>query len=162
MGHCVRARARRRMDCWTSDAARRNMELLAVLVPVAGPGMTRVRLGVFVSVSVLVTVGALPITACDSDQPSSSKVVGDPVRGEHFFTAYCSGCHTLKAARATGRVGPNLDKMKPSYARVAKQVTNPRFRPGTLDPSMMTFGPGTFTKSEIRDIAAFVFISTHK
>ena len=52
--------------------------------------------------------------------------------------------------------------MKPSYARVVKQVTNPRFRPGpSLILLMMTFGPNTFTKSEIpRDIAAFVFIST--
>jgi mono/diheme cytochrome c family protein len=119
--------------------------------------MTRVRLGL------LVTVGALLSTACDSDPQSSSNVVGNPVKGEIFFKGYCSGCHTLKAARATGRVGPNFDKMKPSYARVVKQVTNPRIRPGTyLDPSMMTFGPGTFSKSEIRDIAAFVFISTHK
>lgn len=116
-----------------------------------------------VSVPVLVTVGALLITACDSDQRSSTKVVGDPVRGEHFFSAYCSSCHTLKAARAAGRVGPNLDKLKPSYARVVKQVTNPRIRGGKrLPPSMMTFGPGTFTASEISDIAAFVFISTHE
>jgi mono/diheme cytochrome c family protein len=119
--------------------------------------MTRVSLGL------LVSVGALLSTACDSDPPSSSKVIGNPVKGEIFFKGYCSGCHTLKAARATGRVGPNFDKMKPSYARVVKQVTNPRFRPGRYpDPSMMTFGPGTFTKSEIRDIAAFVFISTHE
>jgi mono/diheme cytochrome c family protein len=133
-----------------------------VLVPVAGLRKTRVRLGVLVSVAVLVTICALLSTACDSDQRSSSKVVGDPVRGEHLFRTYCFGCHTLKAARAAGRVGPNLDRMKPSYARVVKQVTNPRIRPGTrLPPSMMTFGPGTFTASEIRDIAAFVFISTH-
>jgi mono/diheme cytochrome c family protein len=115
------------------------------------------------SLGLLVSVGALLSTACDSDPQSRPKVVGNPVKGEIFFKGYCSGCHTLKAARATGRVGPNFDKMKPSYARVVKQVTNPRIRPGIrLDPSMMTFGPGTFTKSEISDIAAFVFISTHK
>lgn len=120
-------------------------------------GMTRVRFGL------LVTVAALLSTACDSNPQSSSKVIGNPVKGEILFKGYCSGCHTLKAARATGRVGPNFDKMKPSYARVVKQVTNPRIRPGTyLEPSMMTFGPGTFTKSEIRHIAAFVFISTHE
>jgi mono/diheme cytochrome c family protein len=119
------------------------------------------RLALLVSVGVLVTLGALLSTACDSDPQSSSKVVGNPVKGEIFFKEYCSGCHTLKTARASGRIGPNFDKMKPSYARVVKQVTNPRFRPGTYpDPSMMTFGPGTFSKSDIRDIAAFVFIST--
>ena len=132
-------------------------EAPAVLLPVAGTRVTRVSLGV------LVSVGALLSIACDSDPQSSAKVIGNPVKGEIFFKGYCFGCHTLKAARATGRVGPNFDKMKPSYARVVKQVTNPRFRSGRyVDPSMMTFGPGTFTKSEIHDIAAFVFISTHE
>jgi mono/diheme cytochrome c family protein len=128
--------------------------------------MTRVRFGLLVSVGVLVTIGVLLSTACDSERAptaaprSSSKVSGDPVRGEHFFRVYCSSCHTLKAARAVGRVGPDLDQMKPSYARVVKQVTNPR-GVEDLPPSMLTFGPDTFTASDIRDIAAFVFISTH-
>ena len=98
--------------------------------------MTRTRLGL------LVIVGALLCTACDSEPQSSSKVIGSPVKGEIFFKKYCSGCHTLKAAGATGRGGPDFDKIKPSYAQVVKQVTNPRFGPGTYpDPSMMTFGP---------------------
>lgn len=130
--------------------------------------MTRVRLGGLASVGVLVTIGVLlstgviPTTSPTvSPLMSSSKVVGDPARGEHFFSEYCSSCHTLKAARATGQLGPNLDTMKPSYERVVKQVTNPRGA-DRLPPSMLTFGPDTFTKSDIRDIAAFVFISTHR
>lgn len=128
--------------------------------------MTRVRLGALASVAVLVMIGALlstdvfPTGAPTVAPRSSSKVVGDPARGEHFFSEYCSSCHTLKAAGATGRIGPNLDKLKPSYARVVKQVTNPRGAE-SLPPSMLTFGPDTFTASDIRDIAAFVFISTH-
>ena len=118
--------------------------------------MTRVRIGG------LLMAGALLSAACDSDRQSTPRIRGDPVNGKTLFADYCSGCHTLKAARATGRVGPNFDEMKPSYARVVKQVTNPRFRAGKYpDPSMMTFGPGTFTNSQIRDLAAFVFISTH-
>jgi mono/diheme cytochrome c family protein len=130
--------------------------------------MTRVRFALLASVGVLLTTGALvstgviPTAAPTVAPRSSSKVVGDPARGEHFFTEYCSSCHTLTAARATGRVGPNLDKLKPSYPRVVKQVTNPRFRGANFPKSMITFGPDTFTESDIRDIAAFVFISTHK
>lgn len=41
-----------------------------------------------------------------------------------FESAGCSGCHTLKAAGATGTVGPNLDQLKPAEARIVKQVTN--------------------------------------
>ena len=131
-----------------------------------GPKVTRARWGVVATAGLLATIGALfstgviPPAAPTVAPPSSSKVVGDAVRGKQLFTTYCSGCHTLKAARASGRVGPNLDEMKPSYARVVKQVTNPRLPPG-LDLSMLTFFPGTFTESDIRDIAAFVFMSTH-
>jgi mono/diheme cytochrome c family protein len=127
--------------------------------------MIPVRLALLASVGVLVTIGALLSTdairtaAPSGAQRSSSTVVGDPARGEQFFSEYCSSCHTLKAARATGRVGPNLDKLKPSYQRVVKQVTNPR---GAVPLSMITFGPDTFTASDIHDIAAFVFISTHR
>jgi mono/diheme cytochrome c family protein len=133
------------------------MEYLHSLLHCDAARMTRVGLGL------LVTAGALLSAACDSDPQKSSKANGNPVKGEALFRGYCSGCHTLKAAQATGKVGPNFDKMKPSYARVVKQVTSPRFRPGTIvDRSMLTFFPGTFTKSDIRDIAAFVFISTHE
>jgi mono/diheme cytochrome c family protein len=131
------------------------MEHLLSLLHCQAARMTRLGL--------LVTMSALLSTACDSDPQKSSKPIGNPVKGAILFKGYCSGCHTLKAARATGKLGPDFDKMKPSYARVVKQVTNPRFRPGTIpDLSMLTFGPGTFTKADIRDIAAFVFISTHE
>jgi mono/diheme cytochrome c family protein len=39
-----------------------------------------------------------------------------------FASAGCAGCHTLKAAGASGNVGPNLDTLKPNSARVAHQV----------------------------------------
>jgi mono/diheme cytochrome c family protein len=55
-----------------------------------------------------------------------------------LFSQNCAGCHTLKAANATGTVGPNLDTLKPSAATVTKQVNNgggamPAFK-GTLSP----------------------------
>ena len=34
-----------------------------------------------------------------------------------FAKSGCAACHTLKAAKAKGQVGPNLDKLKPSVAR---------------------------------------------
>jgi mono/diheme cytochrome c family protein len=45
--------------------------------------------------------------------------------GKTIFTeAGCGSCHTLKDAGTTGTVGPNLDQLKPSFARVVRQVTN--------------------------------------
>ena len=41
-----------------------------------------------------------------------------------FASVGCASCHTLKAASATGRTGPNLDDLKPSEGTVEHQVTN--------------------------------------
>jgi cbb3-type cytochrome c oxidase subunit III len=41
-----------------------------------------------------------------------------------FMEAGCGSCHTLKDAGTTGTIGPNLDQLKPPYARVVRQVTN--------------------------------------
>jgi mono/diheme cytochrome c family protein len=39
-----------------------------------------------------------------------------------FQSAGCGSCHTLKAAGATGAIGPNLDQARPSAATVAAIV----------------------------------------
>jgi mono/diheme cytochrome c family protein len=45
-------------------------------------------------------------------------------QGKQAFTQNCAGCHTLKAAAATGTVGPNLDDLKPDAPTVQRQVIN--------------------------------------
>jgi mono/diheme cytochrome c family protein len=42
--------------------------------------------------------------------------------GKALFASNCASCHTLKAANATGAVGPNLDQLKPPLAIVKNQV----------------------------------------
>ena len=76
-------------------------------------------------------------------EPSSPKApAAAGPDGAALFTANCAGCHTLKAANATGTVGPNLDNLKPSDAVAAKQITNgggamPAFK-GTLSAAEIT------------------------
>src|SRR5262245_17428565 len=41
-----------------------------------------------------------------------------------FVSLGCASCHTLKAAGASGRVGPNLDELMPDAATVARQMRN--------------------------------------
>jgi mono/diheme cytochrome c family protein len=65
-----------------------------------------------------------------------------------FTSAGCSGCHTLHAAGASGNVGPNLDQLKPSKARVAAQVTNG----GKIMPAFK----GRLSQKQIADVAAYV------
>jgi cbb3-type cytochrome c oxidase subunit III len=42
--------------------------------------------------------------------------------GKQIFIAKCGGCHTLKDAGTTGTQGPNLDLLKPPFARAKNQV----------------------------------------
>jgi mono/diheme cytochrome c family protein len=66
---------------------------------------------------------------------------GKPDGKQIFASAGCSGCHTLKAAGATGNVGPNLDRLKPPKAIVVRQVEHgggamPAFK-GQLSPAQI-------------------------
>jgi mono/diheme cytochrome c family protein len=74
-----------------------------------------------------------------------------------FIQTGCNACHTLRAAKAAATIGTNLDRAKPSYATVVQVVT--QGRTGSLG-TMPTFG-GTLTTAQIRNVAAFVYASTH-
>src|SRR5262249_209319 len=70
-----------------------------------------------------------------------------------FASAGCASCHTLKAAGATGTVGPNLDDAKPPASLLADRVPNAQApRPSFKGPP---------SAQQIQDVAAYVFQSTH-
>ena len=71
-----------------------------------------------------------------------------------FASAGCGACHTLKAAGATGTVGPNLDALKPSESRVERQVTNG----GAVMPAFKS----KLSAAEIKAVATFVSSSAGK
>ncbi|HZQ16391.1 MAG TPA: cytochrome c [Gaiellaceae bacterium] len=97
-------------------------------------------------------------TASSTPAPTTTAatpaVQGDPVAGKAVFaSAGCNGCHTLKAAGATGTVGPNLDSLKPAYDRIVRQVE--------VGGGPMPAFKGRLTDAQIHDVAAFVYTSTH-
>lgn len=49
-----------------------------------------------------------------------------PSGAQVFASAGCGSCHTLKAAGATGQVGPNLDQIHPSASTVSAIVQSGR------------------------------------
>jgi cytochrome c oxidase subunit II len=51
-----------------------------------------------------------------------------------FKNNQCGACHTLSAAKATGKVGPDLDKL-PQWAQQAKQPLQPFVSDSITDPS---------------------------
>ncbi len=48
-----------------------------------------------------------------------SRAAGQTSGSGVFASAGCSDCHTLKAAGASGTIGPNLDQLRPSAATVS-------------------------------------------
>ena len=91
-------------------------------------------------------------TSTAASTPAAPK--GEPVAGKAVFTsAGCVGCHTLKAAGATGTVGPSLDQKKPTFDRVVHQVE--------VGGGPMPAFKGTLSAKQIQDVAAFVVASTH-
>src|SRR5262249_26310090 len=87
--------------------------------------------------------------------PTTPQAKGDPAAGKIGFTqtAGCSGCHTLKAANATGTVGPNLDEKKPPRALILDRVTNGK--------GVMPSFSGSLSQKQIADVVEFVYQSTH-
>jgi mono/diheme cytochrome c family protein len=117
------------------------------------------NLGRKASLPVLAALAATAVLGVVFAQVAGAHTAGTPLigsvaAGKTLFKAQgCGKCHTLAAAKSTGTIGPNLNKIKPSQALVAKQVT-------TGGGFMPSFG-GTLKKAQIDDIAAYVYSSTH-
>ena len=74
----------------------------------------------------LTLVLALALSACGSDaDPAAEARIA---LGRQVFTEVsqptCATCHTLADAGTAGKVGPNLDQLRPDSQRVATAVTN--------------------------------------
>ena len=82
-------------------------------------------------------------------EAAPSTPAGDATAGEAVFaSAGCGGCHTLEAAGASGKVGPNLDDAKPDEALVIERVTN--------GMGVMPSFKGDLSEKQIQDVAAYV------
>jgi len=61
-------------------------------------------------------------------------------RGRNLFAATCATCHTLRGANAVGRVGPNLDILRPPAALVLNAIANGRARGMGQMPALLYQG----------------------
>jgi cbb3-type cytochrome c oxidase subunit III len=68
--------------------------------------------------------------------------------GKAIFSTECSSCHTLKAAGASGTIGPNLDQLKPSQPVVQHQVE--------VGGGVMPAFKGKLSDKQIAAVAKFV------
>jgi mono/diheme cytochrome c family protein len=111
---------------------------------------------------------ALPILFLTGNHANANSQVGGlrltaaEKRGRELFGAHCGVCHTLAAANAIGKVGPNLDTIKPSETLVLHTINygclqNP---PSTSSPENC-LGQGVMPANVVQgrdaqDVAKFV------
>jgi mono/diheme cytochrome c family protein len=100
-----------------------------------------------IGLAILALAVAVAIPAFAATSPGSAK------KGKAIFVANCTTCHVLKAAKGRGTIGPNLDQKKPTYAKVVLRVTNGK--------GVMTSYKAILTKTQIQDVAKFVYNATH-
>jgi mono/diheme cytochrome c family protein len=92
-------------------------------------------------------------------------ITGGGPGGQVFLSQGCGSCHALKAANATGTVGPDLDKVLQGQdaAMILKSIvdpaaaTTPGFPPGVM--------PTTFAalpKNQLNDLVQFLIDSVKK
>jgi mono/diheme cytochrome c family protein len=97
-------------------------------------------------------VGTLPkptTTTGGNENLPALKLKGDATAGKGVFTsAGCTACHTLRDAKATGTVGPNLDDVKPPFQLVVERVT--------LGKGVMPPFKGKLKDQQIADVAQYV------
>jgi cbb3-type cytochrome c oxidase subunit III len=99
-------------------------------------------------------VAAYVASVAGSGSASASQPSRLGTNGKTIFSSECASCHTLKAAGATGTVGPNLDQLKPPFAIARRQVTNG----GAVMPAFK----GKLTPQQIDAVAKFVSSSAGK
>jgi mono/diheme cytochrome c family protein len=106
------------------------------VLPIAGGTLFALLIAVWLTSAYWLYTRAAPAAA--------SAVSGSQV----FAASGCGGCHTLAAASANGQIGPNLDELRPTVARVQAKVE----QGGGVMPS---FGD-KLSAEQIRAVAEFV------
>ena len=99
-----------------------------------------------------VLVPALVIAAAKSSDkaPGGIKLTAADERGREIFAQRCATCHTLRAANAVGKVGPNLDQLRPPKALILDAIKNGRARGQGQMPADLVDG------QDAQEAAAFV------
>jgi mono/diheme cytochrome c family protein len=96
-----------------------------------------------------------------NSQVGGLKLTAAQKSGRQLFGQQCSLCHTLAAANAIGKVGPNLDQIRPTEALVLHTINNGCVQNPPPSSPQTCLGQGTMPANVVqgtaaRDVADFV------
>jgi mono/diheme cytochrome c family protein len=121
-------------------------------------------------VTAVVYVGfgaAIPLAFLTGNHANASSQVGGirlnaaQKRGRQLFGQNCGVCHTLAASNSVGKVGPNLDSLKPPYGLVLNTINNGCVQNPPANSPQSCLGQGTMPAQllegqDARNVASFV------
>lgn len=121
-------------------------------VTVSGRGRSRRRRST-AGLALATAVLAILVVITDHDvagvTSAEASRAGDPAAGAKVFTsAGCTACHTFTPAKATGQIGPDLDKLSLTASAAASVITNGR-------RAMPSFR-GRLSTTQISDVASYL------
>ncbi len=96
-----------------------------------------------------------------SAQVGGLKLTAAEKQGRILFGEHCAVCHTLAAASAVGKTGPNLDQLQPNEALILHTIQNGCLQDPAGEPNEVCLGYGNMPADEVQgrdaqDVAAFV------
>jgi cytochrome c553 len=87
------------------------------------------------------------------------KLTASEQAGRQLFAQRCAFCHTLDAANAVGKTGPNLDTLKPSAATVLSTIGHGCTETGASGTQCLGYGTmpaQIYQGQDAKDVANFV------
>ena len=118
---------------------RRGRRAVAVLVTIA-----------IVALGVLIPALVIAAARSNDKAPGGVKLTAADERGREVFAQRCATCHTLRAANAVGKVGPNLDQLRPPKPLILDAIQKGRARGQGQMPAGLVDG------QDAQEVAGFV------
>ena len=124
----------------------------------SGPSRANRRAtGILVGLLIVVVGLGLPalVLAVNADShaksgPGGVDLTTAEANGRELFAKNCSTCHTLSGANAVGKVGPNLDELRPPKPLILNAIKNGRAQGRGQMPAELVDG------QDAQNVAAFV------
>jgi mono/diheme cytochrome c family protein len=85
--------------------------------------------------------------------PGGLRLTSAQQHGREVFATRCGTCHTMRAANTVGKVGPNLDQLRPPKPLVLNAIQMGRARGAGQMPSQLIDG------KEADDVAGFIAVA---
>ncbi len=146
--------------------------ILLMLISMRGGDAATSRRGVGAAMSMFVATAAVfgiavPLVLLTNNHANASAGVGkiqltaSEKSGRQLFSEHCAVCHTLAAANAVGKVGPDLDLVQPSAELVLNTITNGCLPNASSGSAQYCLGYGVMPAGLVaghnaQDVAAYV------